>query len=459
MFDPEGVEVFRITSCCFDETTGTAVFGYALDDDLFFSETYVFPSATEPMEPNRRAALDRALLLLAVTAGVSYYKAAAPKIISVEIGGLTSHEQHFFEALYTDGLGEFYFKNQINPTDRIEWRTSYATGVNADNLDLTNRALIAVGGGKDSCVTIEAVRSLETDILLASINDARPIRDCMDAADLSSINVKRSISKTLVELNDQGALNGHVPVTAIASMALVILAIIKDCNAVVLSNERSASVGNLQWQDREINHQWAKSLAAEQLMADIVKRSVAADLDYFSMLRPFSELDVSRQFATTSRYDDSFTSCNKAFRIDESKRLERWCCDCPKCRFVFLALATAMSPQRLQSIFGKDLLEDETQFGGFEALCGWNATKPFECVGEVEESIAAFQLLGASDHWRDHLVVRHMNNVVFPQMSIPPDLFDQVLTPSSKHCIPARFQDALINGSADVLLRNSEGVS
>lgn len=419
------------------------MFGYALDDDIYFSETYVFPTPAEPLEHARRDALDRALLLLAIAAGVSYYKAAAPQSISIEAGSLTDYERIFVENLYRDGLGEFYFQNRIDPNRPIDWRISSVGPINASPLGLADTALVAIGGGKDSCVTIESLRESGHEMLLASVNNARPIQECVAAADIPAATVSRSISKTLLELNDNGALNGHVPVTAIVSLALVALAIIKDCNAVVMSNERSASVGNLSWGNREINHQWAKSYDAELLISDVVKRSIAQDLDYFSLLRPFSELDIAQRFAQSTRYDTSFTSCNRAFSIDEKKRPARWCNNCDKCRFVFLALAAHVSPSRLIDIFGHGLLDDESQIDGFEALCGWNANKPFECVGEVEESIVAFRMLGDSDEWRNHRVVKHINNTVLPQMTIKDGLYEEVFAASDLHNIPQRFSSIL----------------
>ena len=72
---------------------------------------------------------------------------------------------------------------------------------------------------------------------------------------------------------------------------------------------------------------------------------------------------------------------------------ESWCCDCPKCRFVFLALAPFSEPAHLREVFGRDLLDDESQFEGFALLTATGGHKPFECVGEEQESLAAMRLL------------------------------------------------------------------
>ena len=89
----------------------------------------------------------------------------------------------------------------------------------------------------------------------------------------------------------------------------------------------------------------------------------------FSVLRPASELAIARAFARLDAYHDAFTSCNTIFRLDPDLRGGSWCCDCPKCRFVYLALAPFSTPEQLREIFGRDLLAEEHQFEGFALLC------------------------------------------------------------------------------------------
>jgi len=69
----------------------------------------------------------------------------------------------------------------------------------------------------------------------------------------------------------------------------------------VFSNERSASYGSLIPGTGEVNHQWSKGWAFERDFAAELQRTVAADLRYYSLLRPFSELAVARQFAKRDR--------------------------------------------------------------------------------------------------------------------------------------------------------------
>jgi hypothetical protein len=94
-------------------------------------------------------------------------------------------------------------------------------------------------------------------------------------------------------MNKQGALNGHIPVTAVNSAILVLAAVLHDADQVVFSNERSASYGSLIPGTGEVNHQWSKGWDFERDFARYVRESVAEDVSYFSLLRPFSELPGS----------------------------------------------------------------------------------------------------------------------------------------------------------------------
>lgn len=147
--------------------------------------------------------------------------------------------------------------------------------------------------------------------------------------------------------------------------------------------------------------------------------------------------------AKTRRYDNCFTSCNRAFRLRPAEVPARWCGDCPKCRFTFLILATAMEPERLINIFGRNLLDDAAQLSGYEELAGLSGNKPWECVGEIAESALAMVDLASRPGWAGCLVVANLA----PRLSIliddAPGLRRSLLTPGNQHNLPPHFEDAL----------------
>ena len=302
--------------------------------------------------------------------------------------------------------------------------------------------LVPVGGGKDSAVALEIVRRSGSELSLFSIGDAPPIVRTVAAASLPHLIARRTLDPGLRALNEAGALNGHVPITAIVTCVALLTAALNGFDAVAMANERSASAGNVVWDGVAVNHQFSKGLRAERLLSAALAEIHEADPDAedvraFSVLRPASELAIARAFAHMDRYHDAFTSCNAVFRLDPELRGTSWCCDCPKCRFVFLALAPFSEPEHLRAIFGRDLLADDAQFEGFALLTATGGHKPFECVGEEQESLAAIRLLARDPRWSGHSVVARLAAEVLPQFSADAGDPDEVLALSDEHEVPA----------------------
>jgi hypothetical protein len=338
--------------------------------------------------------------------------------------------------LYSEGLGELAYVNELAGLPRPSFPAGPAPERRGEPGERMERVLVPVGGGKDSAVALEIVRRSGCELALFSIGDAPAIARTVAVAGLPHLLARRRLDPGLRGLNEAGAINGHVPITAIVSCAALLTAAVNGFDAVAMANERSASSGNVMWDGVEVNHQFSKGLRAERLLAAAVSELAGAP-QVFSVLRPASELAIARAFARMEPYHGAFTSCNAIFRIDPALRASSWCCDCPKCRFVFLALAPFSDPGHLREVFGCDLLEDESQFAGFALLTATGGHKPFECVGEEQESLAAIRLLAKDERWSGHGVVRRLVAEVLPRH--PPTAGDpeEVLALSDDHEVPA----------------------
>jgi hypothetical protein len=280
-------------------------------------------------------------------------------------------------------------------------------------------------------------------MVLFAVNPKRPNLDCAQASGLPLISVNRHIDPKLFELNDAGALNGHVPITAIVSLLAVAGAFIHGYDNVVLSNERSANEGNVIHEGLAVNHQYSKTAEFEGDLRDYISAHVSSELTYFSLLRPLSELHIARLLAKTERYDQSFTSCNRTFRIRQADNATQWCRNCPKCRFTFLALATVMPPTRLQAIFGGNLLDDASQIPGYEELVGLSGHKPWECVGEIAESGVAMLRLAQQPLWANSIAVATLAPRIQDVMRGSEAIWRNLLTPSPSHHLPKRYEEML----------------
>ncbi|WP_217923887.1 hypothetical protein [Miltoncostaea oceani] len=437
-FSPGSVRAFRFTERSADWSTGVVRLGYALDD-IAFTETFTFP-VPEGAAPagDRARALDGAVGLLHLVAGVSYYKAAVPPRITVDGDAPPAATARALERLWTQGLGEFAWRNGRPDVGHGIAFPDAGDGdpEPAPALGLAPRSLVPVGGGKDSVVSLAALVAAGEDVIAFSVG-RKPSADAAARIEgVPMLHVTRDLDPRLFDLNRAGALNGHVPITAIVSCAAVVAAVLHDCDAVVMSNERSASSGNFDWPafGGVVNHQHSKGWEAERDLAAIVRRDVASDLAYFSLLRPWSELAISRAFAALPEHHATFMSCNVGFKIHEPA-VPGWCGDCPKCRFVFLALAPFLDRPALTGVFGADLLDDPSQVPGFREVLGIEEDKPFECVGEVDEARAALRTVAADPAWSGAAVV-----VALADAAGGPDAaaIAAWLDPRGDHAIPGR---------------------
>jgi len=437
------MDAFSFPSHSIDLTTGAASFDYALTGpagELRFTEVITFPLPADRPDEATLATFGRVLELLHLVAGVSYYKAAAPRRLVLP-APLGEAAVALVTAVYTEGLAEYAYRNDLPYV--LELVPEVPAGEVTDAAPVDNsgrRPLSAVGGGKDSIVSLEALRQAGFDPVPFSVNPNPLIVAVNEASGLSALAARRRIDPALFELNAAGAYNGHIPVTAINSLIAVATAVLHGLGPVVMSNERSASDPNLVWNGHEINHQWSKGVAAEGLLRAALAGHAGLTEPYFSLLRPLSELHIARLFAQFTRYDDVVTSCNAAFKLHDPTA--RWCGNCPKCRFVFLALAPFMPRDRLVHVFGADLLADPAQVPGYLELLGIDAHKPFECVGEVEESLVALALLTEQEQWRDAPVVRALVEAV-PKEAWSAASQSTVFTPDGPNYVPPAYADAL----------------
>jgi ribosomal protein L25 (general stress protein Ctc) len=356
-------------------------------------------------DPAALDAVARVLELLYVAAGTSYYKVAAPPRVELDTVRMTGPALAWARALYRQGLGEFAYRNDLPHVLDVEIRSGPGTEAPVVPRSMDGRApVVCVGGGKDSIVSIEVLRTAGFRPAVFAVNPNPIIRAVMEVSEQPVLAARRKLDPRLFELNAEGAYNGHIPVTAINSLIAVATAVLGGYGPVVMSNERSASVPNLSWRGHDINHQWSKGLEAESLLRDALAAHAGLTNAYFSLLRGMSELHIASLFARIEAYDAVVTSCNVAFRLTDASA--RWCGDCDKCRFVFLALAPFTERKRLVGIFAKDMLTDTSQLPGYRELCGLAAHKPFECVGETDECLVALALLAGNPEWTDAAVVR-----------------------------------------------------
>lgn len=325
--------------------------------------------------------LDSFIFQIGMVELISYWKAMCPAEVIIRAGALDGHQILFWKKLYFNGLGEFFYLNEID-TDLENFMHLKSEGNKIHSpLRLKTkkeRVLVPVGGGKDSVVTLELLRD-KLEVIPMIIN---PRKASIDTTKIAGFNeqqiftIYRTIDPHLLELNKQGYLNGHTPFSALLAFMTLMAGAITKSGFIALSNESSANEPTV---ENGANHQYSKSFEFEEDFRKYTQKYLTPDINYFSFLRPLNEYGIARIFAKLTKYHSSFRSCNAG-----SKR-DIWCGQCPKCLFTFIMLSPFIDAIKLAAIFEKNLFEDSNLIPYLDELCGIAEEKPFECVGTIDE--------------------------------------------------------------------------
>lgn len=313
---------------------------------------------------------------------VSYIKSTcSPKLI-VECASLTESQIRFYKKLYFNGLGELLYRNGISTTEDklfeiISTSNKTFTSKKQDNL---SGNLILIGGGKDSLVTLDLLKDFKDDNKCYILNPRTSWIDgvkCLNY-DISDVFcMKRSIDARLLELNKQGYLNGHTPLSALLAMSSLLPAYLLKKQNICVSNESSANESTVK--NAKINHQYSKSFEFECDFREYCSEFISPSFNYYSVLRPLSEYQIASYFSSLTHLHNIFHSCNLGSKTDT------WCHECPKCLFIFLLFSPFLNQEKLTDIFGVNMLNDEKNIIEFEKLIGLKNEKSFECVGSIAE--------------------------------------------------------------------------
>lgn len=431
---------FIFDSYQFDPAAKTISLRYSFDDELHFTETITLAADT-PLTHANSDDFDRALFALHLAGGASYYKAFAPQHIEVRSGELAPDQASFWNEFYTKGLGEYFYQNKIDWHGLIRFpQNNEARNAIAHEAPTTpSTALVPFGGGKDSQVTVELLKNAGITPTLFRMQGHAFITELAELNKLPLIEVSRALDPQLFELNKQGALNGHVPITGYVTFLTLAIGILHGFDGIFFSNERSSDYGNVEYLGMQVNHQWSKSNEAELMMTDYIQTYITHKTRYLNALRPLSELHIAKIFTRYPQFFKHFTSCNRNWlwqNLGKNPHDGRWCGECDKCAFVFAMFAAFLPPSTLVDIFKKNLFDDQNLVGTYRQLWGAEAFKPFECVGTPEETQAAIYLATRNDEYANTVIGREFIQQELPNIKNPETLVKQALSPDYSDVSP-----------------------
>ncbi len=418
MFTSNSTFIFE--SFDFDAGKKIAHFFYRIEEQgkesVHFTETVQFDA---PGTQGNTAAFQRVLFDLHLALGMSYWKAACSQQLQVQSGRLSKADAEFWNTVYTKGLGEFFYQNRIDFHGLVQFPSSTDEVIapkpeSVDSLAHTAAVLVPLGGGKDSLTTIGILQRAGIAFETVSLGVYPIIEEQVKKIGTPHHRVLRTIDPQLFELNRTGAYNGHIPISVIYALSSIAVAVLNGHSSVVLSNERSANYGNVQYLGEEINHQWSKSLEFETMLQEHLSLH-AIPVAYCSLLRPLYEFQITKLFIQDcEKWSGLFSSCNRNFTQTSSvptTSTAYWCGVCPKCVFVGTLLAPHMSKQELIAIMGSNPLENAINEEVFLELLGISAFKPFECVGTPNEMIIALEQLSVQSDYVNDILIQAYNRI------------------------------------------------
>ena len=387
-------------------------FEFKLDDQYRFCPTLEIPArpffdwVNIPMEQ-----LEALAFQIGMTELVSYWKIACPKRVVVKPFALTEQQIAFWKKLYYNGLGEFLYLNCIRVSKSDLMQIESVGNYHFDKVDvpLEEKTLVPVGGGKDSVVSLECLRK-EMPVIPMIVNPRGATLDCVKTAgydEYDFVVINRTLDPTMLKLNAEGYLNGHTPFSALLAFISILVAFGSRSKYIALSNENSANESTVP--GTNINHQYSKSIEFERDFRNYVAESLNNKVQYFSFLRPLSELQIASLFAQCEAYHPVFRSCNVGSKTNS------WCGHCPKCLFTWIILSPFLSREKLTSIFGKDLMDDDSLQPILKELNGTVSVKPFECVGTVEEVQACDAAVKGNRNQVDEILHRFNDDHFLPE--------------------------------------------
>ncbi|HNX86316.1 MAG TPA: hypothetical protein PKN12_05250 [Bacteroidales bacterium] len=358
---------------------------FNLSDRFYFKPSFYIPRK-DLMTVDEHFSKDLSILLfnIGLIELISYWKLTCSPLLIIAPFSLTPHQISFWKKLYFNGLAEFFYLNSISADEASFMQIQAESGSQAERMKSHSLKglIIPIGGGKDSAVTLEILGTGRKALPLI-MNPRKATLETIAAKGYDSnryFEIQRSLDPRLLQMNSEGYLNGHTPFSALLAFYTLLAASMTGRCDIALSNESSANEATIE--GTTINHQYSKSVAFESDFRKYVRQYISGEINYFSFLRPLNELRIAALFSGYTAYHALFRSCNAGSKTDS------WCGHCAKCLFTYIILSPFLSSEALINIFGKNLLEEESDpviKTLFDQLTGIAEEKPFDCIGTIDE--------------------------------------------------------------------------
>ncbi|MCX6755915.1 MAG: hypothetical protein NTX85_01050 [Candidatus Nomurabacteria bacterium] len=368
-------------------------------DNLFFKNVTADMWGIVPED-----VLESTLQSLLLIIGINYWCVFPTKNIKINGFTLNREQADFWNSLYLNGLGEFFYDMKIDFRGLIAFPFDDSNSIIVPKrINLPSRSLLLNGAGKDSILSAEILKSLNKPFDFFAFAPT-PAHDRIGRlVGANTIKVTRRIDSRVNFIMANNGISNAYPSVSTFTFVAVLLAELLGYDSIVFSNESSADFGNLEYIGLEVNHQWCKSSIAEKMINDYIHKFITPDISTVSLLRKYNELEIVKLFVQYPKYLHYVTSCNTYFWLPRIQQLMMrkayWCGRCPKCVFLFACFSAFLPKEVVVSMFGSNLYTKRKLLPYFKRILGIEGFKPLDCVGEPEEMILAMHFASCSKEY------------------------------------------------------------
>lgn len=399
-----------------DATRGVITFKYHIKFKYGLKKTFtdklIFKNIPiESWEKIPPDVLEPTLQALLIMLGINYWCVFPTKNIQIEGFRITRAQADFWNELYLNGLGEFFYDMKMDFRGLIAF--PYDENFSASppgKMYLPERALLLNGAGKDSILSAEMLKTSGTPFDFFAFAPTPAHYRIAKLVGAKTVSVNRRRDPWLNIYMSFFSVSTSYPSVSTFTFIAVILSEALGYNSIVFSNERSADFGNLNYLGLDVNHQWCKSSEAEKMTNDYIQKYITPDISTISLLRKYNELQIVKKFSNYQKYLHDVTSCNIYFWLTPLEqyltRKNYWCKRCPKCVFLFACFSAFLPKREVLGIFGADLYADKRLLPLTKRILGVEGFKPLDCVGEPEEMILAMHYAVKGGEYKDEPAIK-----------------------------------------------------
>src|SRR3989344_4048538 len=227
--------IFKFDGYKIDAQNSKIVFKYSIefqgDETLNFSETVILPKKTEKLNHKD---ISKFLEPLSLILGISYYKLYCPPKVET-FCKLSKEQAEFWNIVYQKGLGEFLYKNKLDPK-KIAKFPFVKVKDSPVQINVDDSILLGIGGGKDSIGALKLLEKLKLSLLSIETMRPEPVSESViKKSGKPFVKIQRIFDSRILNLTD--TYRGHIPISAIYAFLGILSCALYGHRYFVVANE------------------------------------------------------------------------------------------------------------------------------------------------------------------------------------------------------------------------------